>query len=144
MTLDSVANDLYKSVESFNSEEPSAIPLLKLDESTLNFGKVSYVQQRLTKLQKVIFHKLLDSRLAELEHTEYGKGTTIPVPYTQSRLTHCRFQLHFAFYLVISALQFVRHNSESYVKEAKDPILNTDPRWLKIETTTVRVPRLMR
>jgi phosphatidylinositol-bisphosphatase len=42
LALDSVANDLYKSVESFDSEHPSGIPLLKLDESTLDFGKVSY------------------------------------------------------------------------------------------------------
>lgn len=44
MALDSVANDLYKSIASFDSEDPSDIPLLKLDEFTLDFGKVSYVQ----------------------------------------------------------------------------------------------------
>ncbi|KAI9459235.1 DNase I-like protein [Lactarius psammicola] len=42
MALDSVANDLYKSIAGFDSEDPSDIPLLKLDESTLDFGKVSY------------------------------------------------------------------------------------------------------
>ncbi|KAH9077847.1 DNase I-like protein, partial [Lactarius deliciosus] len=42
MALDSVANNLYKSIESFDSEDPSNIPLLKLDEFSLDFGKVSY------------------------------------------------------------------------------------------------------
>ncbi|KAF8273650.1 Endonuclease/exonuclease/phosphatase [Lactarius quietus] len=42
LALDSVANDLYKSIASFDSEHPSGIPLLKVDDSTLNFGKVSY------------------------------------------------------------------------------------------------------
>ncbi|KAH9000715.1 DNase I-like protein [Lactarius hatsudake] len=42
MALDLVANNLYKSIESFDSEDPSNIPLLKLDEFSLDFGKVSY------------------------------------------------------------------------------------------------------
>ncbi|KAH8997936.1 DNase I-like protein [Lactarius akahatsu] len=54
MALDSVANNLYKSIESFDSEDPSNIPLLKLDEFSLDFGKVSYVQ-RLTQSTKSPF-----------------------------------------------------------------------------------------
>lgn len=50
--LDSVANGLYKSIASFDPGDPSSTPLLKLDESTLDFGKTSYVQQCLTQSAK--------------------------------------------------------------------------------------------
>ena len=42
-TLDLAANGLYESIATFDPESPSGIPLLKLDKSALNFGKVSYV-----------------------------------------------------------------------------------------------------
>lgn len=41
--LDLAANGLYESIATFDPESPSGIPLLKLDKSALNFGKVSYV-----------------------------------------------------------------------------------------------------
>jgi hypothetical protein len=44
MTLDLTANGLYKSFETFDPENPSDVPLLKLDKSALDFGKVSYVR----------------------------------------------------------------------------------------------------
>ena len=43
MTLDRVANDLYKPIAVFDPEDPSSIPLLKLDKSALDFGKIPYV-----------------------------------------------------------------------------------------------------
>ena len=43
MVLDLAANGLYKSIATFDPESPSGIPLLKIDKSELNFGKVSYV-----------------------------------------------------------------------------------------------------
>jgi hypothetical protein len=42
MTLDLVANDLHKSIAVFDPEDPSGIPLLKLDKLALDFGKISY------------------------------------------------------------------------------------------------------
>ncbi|KAI0251882.1 Endonuclease/exonuclease/phosphatase [Lactifluus subvellereus] len=42
MVLDMAANDLYKSIASFDPEDPSSIPLLKLDKASLEFGKVFY------------------------------------------------------------------------------------------------------
>jgi hypothetical protein len=41
--LDLAANGLYESIVTFDPESPSGIPLLKLDKSVLEFGKVSYV-----------------------------------------------------------------------------------------------------
>ena len=47
MALDLAANELYNSFAAFDPESPtesaSGIPLLKLDKSALDFGKVSYV-----------------------------------------------------------------------------------------------------
>ncbi|KAI0258569.1 Endonuclease/exonuclease/phosphatase [Gloeopeniophorella convolvens] len=42
MALDTAAHNLYKSVAAFDPEDPSSPPVLKLDKSTLDFGKVSY------------------------------------------------------------------------------------------------------
>jgi phosphatidylinositol-bisphosphatase len=41
MALDLAANGLYKSFATFDPENLSDIPLLKLDKSALDFGKVS-------------------------------------------------------------------------------------------------------
>ena len=43
MALDVAANNLYKTIASFDPEKPSDIPLLKLDQTSLDFGKVLYV-----------------------------------------------------------------------------------------------------
>ncbi|KAH9993327.1 Endonuclease/exonuclease/phosphatase [Russula compacta] len=51
MALDLATNDLLKSIATFDPENPLGIPLLKLDKSVLDFGKVSYsthVSQNLT------------------------------------------------------------------------------------------------
>src|ERR1700733_6616102 len=62
------------------------------------------------RVQRPIFRKILKPRLAELVHTEYREGTKVPFFHLFAhRSTHARFQLHFASYLVISALQSVRH-----------------------------------
>jgi hypothetical protein len=90
-----------------------------------------------------MLRKLLNPRLAELVHTEYRKGTKIPFFHLFAhRSTDARFQLHFASYRVISALQFVRPNSS--VNERNDLIPDTDPRWLKIGTKTVGAPHTTR
>ncbi|KAI0292853.1 hypothetical protein BC826DRAFT_1105265 [Russula brevipes] len=46
MALDRAANDLYTSSATFDLDDPdqSGIPLLKLEETMLDFGKVSYVR----------------------------------------------------------------------------------------------------
>lgn len=44
MALDLTANNLFKSIATFDPENPLGIPLLKLDKSVLDFGKVSYVR----------------------------------------------------------------------------------------------------
>jgi hypothetical protein len=87
-----------------------------------------------------IVRKLLNPRLADFVHTEYRKGTKASFFHLFTpRSTHSRFQLHFASYLEISALQFVGHSS--LLIERKDLIPKTDPRWLKIGTMTVGVAR---
>ncbi|THH21414.1 hypothetical protein EW146_g123 [Bondarzewia mesenterica] len=49
MALDSSANELYESLENINLEDLDGIPTLKLDNPSLEFGKVSYEHTAIRK-----------------------------------------------------------------------------------------------
>jgi len=73
MALDRAANDLYTSSATFDLEDPDqfGIPLLKLEETVLDFGKVSYV-----RLISSIFPVRKGVAEAQVQYERYSKAVS--------------------------------------------------------------------
>jgi hypothetical protein len=113
MALDRVANDLYKTIAVFDPEDPSGIPLLKLDKSALDFGRISYVMTWFpgAVAQRLIYSGRYATPVTQTlrihnagKVTESRKSFPLPCPDTKSR-----FPLHSVSSHAISAPQSVCH-----------------------------------